>query len=95
VYVKGNTAYQNVLIVDDGIGNLNLVYTSNGNRVILEKGIGNINYSSGKVRLDINPYNYTELAFYGKPNTSDINVNESKFLKIDYSKIIVLVNPIA
>ena len=95
VYVKGNAAYQNALIVDDGIGNLNLVYTSNGNRVILEKEIGTINYSTGNVRLDINPYDYTELAFYGKPNTSDINVNESKFLKIDYSKIIVLVSAIA
>jgi len=95
VYVKNNVAYQNVLIVDDGIGNLNLVYTSNGNRIILEKGIGTINYTSGNVKLDINPYDYTELAFYAKPNTSDINVNESKFLKIDYNKIIVLVRPIA
>jgi hypothetical protein len=95
VYVKNNVAYQNALIVDDGIGNLNLVYTSNGNRIIIQQGIGIINYSSGNVKLDINPYDYTELAFYGKPNTSDINVNESKFLKIDYSKIIVLVSPIA
>ena len=94
-YVKGNAAYQNALIVDDGMGNLNLVYTSNGNRIMLQKGVGVINYSSGNVKLDINPYDYAELAFYAKPNTSDINVNESKFLKIDYSKIIVLVNPIA
>jgi hypothetical protein len=94
-YVKENTLYRNALIVDDGIGNLNLVYTSNGNRIILQKNIGIINYSYGNVKLDINPFDYTELAFYAKPNTSDINVNESKFLKIDYSKIIVLVNPIA
>jgi hypothetical protein len=93
-YLKGNISYQ-ALIVDDGIGNLNLVYTSNGNRIILQKSIGTISYSTGNVTLDINPYNYTELAFYARPNTSDINVNESKFLKIDYSKIIVLVNPIA
>jgi hypothetical protein len=93
-YLKKNISYT-ALIVDDGIGNLNLVYTSNGNRIILEKGIGNINYSNGNVRLDINPYDYSELAFFAKPNSSDINVNESKFLRIDYNKIIVLVNPIA
>ena len=93
-YLNKNISYT-ALIVDDGIGNLNLVYTSNGNRIILEKNIGNINYTNGNVRLDITPYNYSELAFYAKPNNSDINVNESKFLKIDYNKIIVLVNSIA
>lgn len=94
-YLKNNVSYANALIVDDGIGNLNLVYTSNGNRVILEKNIGTINYITGNVMFDINPYDYSELAFFAKPNVSDVNVNESKFLRIDYSKIIVLVNPIA
>ena len=94
-YIKNNVAYTNALIVDDGIGNLNLVYTSNGIRIILEKNIGTIGYRTGNVRLDINPYDYTELAFFARPNASDINVNESKFLRIDYSKIIVLVNAIA
>ena len=94
-YIKNNVAYTNALIVDDGIGNLNLVYTSNGIRIILEKNIGTIVYRTGNVKLDINPYDYTELAFFARPNASDINVNESKFLRIDYSKIIVLVNAIA
>ena len=95
-YVKNNNIYQNVLIVDDGIGNLNLCYTSSGTRIILEKYIGSINYSTGAMRFDINPYDYAQsIDFFAKPNTSDVNVNENKFLKIDYSKIIVLVNPIA
>jgi len=95
-YVKNNNLYQNVLIVDDGIGNLNLCYTSNGNRIILEKGIGTVNYKNGNIKFDIKPYDYTQsIDFYAKPNTSDVNVNENKFLKIDYSKIIVLVSPIA
>jgi len=95
-YVKNNNLYQNVLIVDDGIGNLNLCYTSNSNRIILEKGIGTVNYRTGSLTFNINPYDYTQsIDFYAKPNTSDVNVNENKFLKIDYSKIIVLVSPLA
>ena len=95
-YVKNNNLYQNVLIVDDGIGNLNLCYTSNSNRIILEKGIGTVNYRTGSMMFTINPYDYTQsIDFYAKPNTSDVNVNENKFLKIDYSKIIVLVSPLA
>jgi hypothetical protein len=88
--------YQNVLVVDDGMGGLNLCYTSSGLRIVLEKSIGTIDYTTGAVKLDVNPYNYAQsIDYYAKPNTSDVNVNESKFLKIDYSKIIVLVNPIA
>ena len=95
-YVKNNNVYQNVLIVDDGIGNLNLCYTSNGNRIILEKAIGSVNYKTGSMAFNINPYDYTQsIDFYARPNTSDVNVNENKFLKIDYSKIIVLVSPLA
>jgi hypothetical protein len=95
-YVKNNNVYQNVLIVDDGIGNLNLCYTSNGNRIIIEKAIGSVNYKTGSMAFNINPYDYTQsIDFYARPNTSDVNVNENKFLKIDYSKIIVLVSPLA
>ena len=95
-YVKNNVMYQNVLVVDDGMGGLNLCYTSSGLRIVLEKSIGTIDYTTGAVKLDVNPYNYAQsIDYYAKPNTSDVNVNESKFLKIDYSKIIVLVNPIA
>ena len=96
-YAQGMTLFQNVLITDDGVGNLRLCYTSStNNRVILNPNIGTINYITGDVQLDINPYNYSQsIDFYAKPNAADITVNESKFLKIDYSKIVVLITPVS
>jgi len=96
-YAQGMTLFQNVLITDDGVGNLRLCYTSStGNRVILNPSIGTVNYTTGDVQLDINPYNYSQsVDFYAKPNAADITVNESKFLKIDYSKIVVLITPVS
>jgi hypothetical protein len=90
-YVKNNVIYNNVFISDDGVGNLRLCYNFNGERVVLEASIGTIDYLTGTVSLEINPYNYTtSIDFYARPDNSDVTVNESKFLKIDYSKIVVL-----
>jgi hypothetical protein len=80
-----------VFISDDGIGNLRICYSLNGQRVVLESSIGTIDYITGELSFEINPYNYgSSIDFYARPDNSDVTVNESKFLKIDYSKIVVL-----
>lgn len=87
-YVKNNTAYTAVLS-DDGIGNLRVYYSSPGSPVvILEPNVGTVDYTTGKVVFDLNIYNYIQsIDIYAVIDTNDILVNESKFLRIDYSKI--------
>jgi hypothetical protein len=95
-YVKNDYLYENVLITDDGIGNLRICYTYAGSRVVLVDSIGTVDYATGIMSFDINPYSYSQsIDFYAIPSTADITVNESKFLRIDYSKIVVLMNPVA
>lgn len=87
-YVKNNTAYTAILS-DDGIGNIRVYYSQPGSPVvILEPNIGTVDYSTGKVVFDINVYNYIQtIDLFAVIDTNDILVNESKFLRIDYSKI--------
>jgi hypothetical protein len=90
-YIKDGRIFDNVFISDDGIGNLRICYNLNGERVVLESSIGTIDYLTGTLSFEINPYNYnTSIDFYARPDNSDVTVNENKFLKIDYSKIVVL-----
>lgn len=90
-YIKDGRTFDNVFISDDGIGNLRICYNLNGERVVLESSIGTIDYLTGTLSFEINPYNYsTSIDFYARPDNSDVTVNENKFLKIDYSKIVVL-----
>jgi hypothetical protein len=88
VYLKNN-AYYNAYISDDGIGGIRLYYLNQINSpVILEPNIGTINYATGSVGFDINPWTYsTTIDLFAKLNSSDITVNENKFLRIDYTKI--------
>jgi hypothetical protein len=88
VYLKNN-AYYNAYISDDGIGGIRLYYLNQINSpVILEPNIGTINYATGDIAFDINPWTYsTTIDLFAKLNSSDITVNENKFLRIDYTKI--------
>jgi hypothetical protein len=88
VYLKNN-AYYNAYISDDGIGGIRLYYLNQVNLpVILEPNIGTINYATGSVAFNINPWTYsTTIDLFAKLNSSDITVNENKFLRIDYTKI--------
>lgn len=87
-YVKNNTQYTAVLS-DDGVGNIRVYYSQPGSPVVvLEPNIGTVDYTAGKVVFDINIFNYVQsIDLFAVINTNDILVNESKFLRIDYSKI--------
>jgi len=95
-YFKNNTLYNNAVLSDDGLGNLRIYYSVPGIPVIvLEPNVGTIDYTTGNVELDVNIYDYNNtIDIAAKIATSDISVKESKFLRIDYSKINVSVNAI-
>lgn len=94
-YEKNNKIYS-AKISDDGLGNLRIYYSSPLNPVIvLEPNIGTVNYETGELVFDINPYDYNvTLDFYAYIDAADITVRESKFLRIDYSKIFTTVVPV-
>jgi len=95
-YIKNGVTYSNALITDDGIGNLRICYNVSGVRVVIESNIGSVNYDTGEMSFDINPFDYVgSIDFYGKPNLSDVTVSASKFLRIDYSKTVVIVTPVS
>ena len=88
VYYKNN-AYFNAYISDDGVGGIRLYYLNPLNTpVILEANIGTIDYATGNVAFNINPWTYAStIDLFAKLNSSDIVVKENKFLRIDYTKI--------
>ena len=88
VYEKNNS-YFNAYISDDGIGGIRLYYLNPLNvPIILEANIGTIDYATGDVSFDIDPWTYAStIDFFAKLNSSDIVVKENKFLRIDYTKI--------
>lgn len=94
-YLKNNTFY-NAFLSDDGVGNLRIYYSAPGFPVVvLEPNVGTIDYTTGNVTMDVNIWDYVNtIDISAKIATADINVKESKFLRIDYSKINVNVNPI-
>jgi hypothetical protein len=95
-YIKNGVTYSNAIITDDGIGNLRICYNASGVRVVIESNIGSVNYDTGEMSFDINPFDYIgSIDFYAKPNLSDVTVSESKFLRIDYSKTVVIVTPVS
>ena len=95
-YIKNGVTYSNALITDDGVGNLRICYNLSGVRIVIEPNIGSINYNTGEMSFDINPFDYVgSIDFYAKPNSADITVSESKFLRIDYSKTVVIVTPVS
>lgn len=94
-YLK-NGVFYSAILSDDGIGNLRIYYSTPGNPVIvLEPSVGTIDYATGSVIMDINVWDYVNtIDIAAQIATADITVKESKFLRIDYSKINVTINPI-
>jgi hypothetical protein len=87
-----------VTLSDDGNGYIRLYYTEYDKltntivQQILEPNIGTVNYETGELAFDINPYDYdTNINIYAKILNSDIVVQESKYLKLDPDAISVTV----
>lgn len=83
-------------ISDDGNGILRLYYSAPNLPVnILIENIGTIDYATGNMEFDINPYDYTDVInFYAKLDTADIAViKPTKFLRIDYTKVAINMVP--
>ena len=87
-----------VTLSDDGNGYIRLYYTEYDKitntivQQILEPNIGTVNYETGELAFDINPYDYdTNINIYAKVLNSDIVVQESKYLKLDQDAISVTV----
>lgn len=92
-YNKDGVLYQ-ARISDDGIGNLRVYFLSpNSTKVILENNIGTVDYLTGNMIFNINPFDYTNsIDIYAKLNYDDIIVQQNKFLKIDYDKVSISIN---
>jgi len=94
VYYNSTTPQGQVTLSDDGNGFLRLYYimydkiTDTIVQQILESNIGTVNYDTGELAFDLNPYNYdTNIKIFAKVINDDIVVQESKYLKIDYDEI--------
>jgi hypothetical protein len=60
---------------------------------ILETNLGTVNYDTGELAFDLNPYDYdTNIKIFAKVINDDIVVQESKYLKIDYDEIGIAVS---
>ena len=92
-YVKEGIIY-NARITDDGIGNLRIYFfASNSIKVVLESNIGTVDYLTGTITLDLNPYDYlNSIDIYATLNNDDIIVQQNKFLKVDYEKVSVSID---
>ena len=84
----------NVRMTDDGVGNLRLYYlTPDSKQIVIESNIGTVNYDTGELVFDLNPWDYSGLInVYAITSYDDIVVQESKYLKIDYDKVLITVN---
>jgi hypothetical protein len=92
-YLKDNVSY-NARISDNGEGLLRLYYlTPDSKQIILNENIGTVNYDTGAVVLDITVQDYINyIDFYAITLNDDIVVQESKYLKIDFSKLLISIN---
>lgn len=94
VYYNSTTPQGQVTLSDDGNGFIRLYYimydkiTDTIVQQILESNIGTVNYDTGELAFDLNPYDYdTNIKIFAKVINDDIVVQESKYLKIDYDEI--------
>jgi len=94
VYYNSTTPQGQVTLSDDGNGFLRLYYimydkiTDTIVQQILESNIGTVNYDTGELAFDLNPYDYdTNIKIFAKVINDDIVVQESKYLKIDYDEV--------
>jgi len=103
VYYNATASQGQVTLSDDGNGKIRLYYierredTTTGVvsivQQILESDIGTVNYVTGELSFDLNPYDYdTNIKIFGKVINDDIVVQESKYLKIDYDEIGIAVS---
>ena len=99
VYYNSTTPQGQVTLSDDGNGFLRLYYimydkiTDTIVQQILESNIGTVNYDTGELAFDLNPYDYdTNIKIFAKVINDDIVVQENKYLKIDYDEIGIAVS---
>jgi len=99
VYYNSTTPQGQVTLSDDGNGFLRLYYimydkiTDTVVQQILETNLGTVNYDTGELAFDLNPYDYdTNIKIFAKVINDDIVVQESKYLKIDYDEIGIAVS---
>jgi hypothetical protein len=92
-YLK-NDVYYTARISDDGLGNLRIYYlTPDSVQIVLEDNIGTVNYNTGAIVMDLNPQDYTNyIDMYAITLNDDVVVQESKYLKIDFSKVLISIN---
>jgi hypothetical protein len=76
-----------VRIKDNGLGQLNISYISNGEEVIL-KSIGTIDYDKGSVSftLPVQSFNGSHINLYSYPSSRNICVTNNKFIILDSSQ---------
>lgn len=95
-YNSNNGVYYDAYIGDDGAGKLILYYVSAINPVqVLNSDIGTVNYATGELKFNFTPYDFINyIDIYARYASDDILVSNTKFLKIDYSKINVTLLPV-
>jgi len=99
VYYNSTTPQGQVTLSDDGNGFIRLYYimydkiTDTIVQQILETNLGTVNYDTGELAFDLNPYDYdTNIKIFAKVINDDIVVQENKYLKIDYDEIGIAVS---
>lgn len=99
VYYNNTTTQGPVTLSDDGNGNIRLYYIQYDPKTnvvvqqIIESNLGTVNYDTGELAFDLNPYDYdANIKIFAKVINDDIVVQESKYLKIDYDEIGLAVN---
>lgn len=95
-YNSNNGVYYDAYIGDDGAGKLILYYVSAVNPIqVLNSDIGTVNYATGELKFNFTPYDFINyIDIYARYASDDILVSNTKFLKIDYSKINVTLLPV-
>ena len=80
-------------ITDDGMGKLRMYYYSSTNvKVYLNTNLGTVNYVTGELTFAFTPYDYSNyINFYAKLLNDDIIVQQNSYIKIDYSKVNILI----
>lgn len=92
-YIKDDVSYY-ARVSDNGEGILRLYYlTPDSRQVVLEENIGTVNYDTGAIVMDLKAQDYTNyINFYAITLNDDIVVQESKYLKIDFTKLLISIN---
>jgi hypothetical protein len=89
IFNNNGNLITNARLVDDGMGSLQIVYSTSVSPVIvLASNVGTVDYSTGNLNFFINAYDYTNsISIFAKFLNNDIVVDKNKYLEIDYSNI--------